>query len=254
LRGRSAFNTSRADYSQFGKTCLEKGSFYLSLGRSVLNIAFPGPSSGRNGALRKTILDLELSKRDANLAPLFELEKQSKAKSTWIGLETIAYEIVAHFKPKTVVELGSYGGFSTCALGLALSRAVPGSKLYAVDTWQGDAQTGGYDEDVYQDFLTKRRALGLEDIIVPMRMTFAEARKKIPSEIDLLHIDGWHTFKAVSNDFKMFRPMVARGGIVMFHDVYTVITQMRVFWSIISRLYPSCLIPYSHGLGVIRLP
>ena len=50
-------------------------------------------------------------------------------------------------------------------------------------------------------------------------MTFEKASHVIEHGIDLLHIDGWHTYRAVSTDFNQFRPLLAPGAIVMFHDV-----------------------------------
>jgi predicted O-methyltransferase YrrM len=217
-----------------------------------IDLFCPGPSSGRSGSLRQKILDLELTKRDVNLDRLFAIEQSSPVKSAWVGLGTLAYEIVTHFKPKKIVELGSFGGFSTCAMGLALKHLGEG-QIFAVDTWAGDPHTGLYGDEVYEAFLFKRKDLGLTNTICPLRMTFEEASRHITSEIDLLHVDGWHTFRAVNNDFRLFRRHLSPGSLVLFHDVYTGFAQMRFFWAIISRRYPSCLIPYSHGLGIIQI-
>jgi predicted O-methyltransferase YrrM len=221
--------------------------------RSAIDGFLPGPADGRNGALRQQILELELKKRDRNLRELFELEKGSPAPSAWVGLGTIAYEIVTHFRPQRIVELGSFGGFSTCVMGLALRDLNQGGQVYAVDSWTGDKHTGSYGEQVYESFLRARRKLGLDTTIVPLRMTFEEASRHIKPGIDLLHIDGFHTFKAVSNDFKCFRPLLIPNAVVLFHDVYTGFRGMRLFWALISRRFPSHLIPYSHGLGVIQV-
>ena len=219
----------------------------------ALDLAFPGPLSGRSGPLRQQILDLEMTKRDSKLGRLFELEEQAPARSAWVGLGTIAYEIVSHFKPKRIVELGSFGGFSTFAMALALRDLGQGGKIYAVDTWEGDDNTGPYGEVVYQNFLRTRRELGLEETVCPLRMTFKEASTRIEPGVHLLHVDGLHTFRAVSDDFKCFRHHLMPGAIVLFHDVYTGFPQMRIFWALISRRFPSYRIPYSHGLGVLQI-
>ena len=172
-----------------------------------------------------------------------------------MGLGTIAYEIIQHFKPEKVVELGSARGFSTFAMGLALRDLGAGGQLYAVDTWKGDDHIGSYGEEVYRGFLESRRILDLESTVQPMRMTFEEASKIITPPIDLLHVDGLHTFTAVARDFKQFRRHLTPGAIVLFHDVYTTwFPQMRLFWALMSRRYPSYLIPYQHGLGVLQIP
>ena len=37
--------------------------------------------------------------------------------------------------------------------------------------------------------------------------------------IDLLFIDGDHTYVGVKMDFEMYRPLVRKGGIIAFHDI-----------------------------------
>ncbi len=204
-------------------------------------------------ALQAELTRLEASKSESPLQQLMRLQdRNGQVPTAWRDLGAIAYELVRSHRPRTVVELGSFGGFSACALALALKDHVPGSRLYAVDTWKGDPHTGAYDEQVYQQFLSFRRELGLEEIIIPLRMTFTEAREQIPNDIDLLHIDGWHTFGAVRRDFRLFQPRLAPQALVLFHDVNTHFLGMRLFWLLASLRHPTALVPYSHGLGVLR--
>lgn len=196
---------------------------------------------------------LEISKSETPLQQLIQRQdRNGQVPTAWRDLGAIAYELVRSHRPRTVVELGSFGGFSTCALALALKEHVPGSRLYAVDTWKGDPHTGNYEEQVYEQFLSFRRELGLDEIIIPLRMTFAEARQQIPHDIDLLHIDGWHTFGAVRRDFRLFQPRLAAEALVLFHDVNAHFLGMRLFWLLASLKHPSALVPYSHGLGVLH--
>lgn len=203
-------------------------------------------------ALSTELRGLESRKSDQNIDRLLQLQSGCAIQSAWHGLGAIGYELAAHLKPRHVVELGSFGGFSTCCLGLALRDHSPGSILHAVDTWQGDPHAGFYSEDVWGQFSRLRSALGLEDVIVPMRMTFEEAAAKISEPIDLLHIDGWHTFQAVRHDLNLFRSKLAPGATVIFHDVNTHFVGMRIFWLWLSLIRPTALVPYSHGLGVAR--
>jgi predicted O-methyltransferase YrrM len=213
----------------------------------------PGPKTGRSGALRGTVLQLEARKSDRNLQKLLDFEQRSPARSAWAGLGTIAYEIVRHYRPTRIVELGSFAGFSTCAMGLAMKDAgIPG-QIYAVDCWEGDGDTKRYGEEVYQWFLACRKELGLEHVIVPLRMTFEEAAKKVEPGIDLLHVDGWHKFRAVRHDFATFRPHLRKGGLAMFHDVNHGFRGMRLFWRMVAMRYPHYLIPYGCGLGVVQV-
>lgn len=204
---------------------------------------------------RKLVAELNLlesRKSDRNIDRLLQLHGQCTIQSAWHGLGSIGYELTAHLRPKHVVELGSFGGFSTCCLGLALRDHSPGATLRAVDTWQGDPHAGFYAEDVWGQFSRLRTELDLEDVIFPMRMTFEEAVTKISEPIDLLHIDGWHTIQAVRHDLNLFRSKLAPGATVIFHDVNTHFFGMRIFWLWLSLMRPTALVPYSHGLGVAR--
>ena len=67
--------------------------------------------------------------------------------------------------------------------------------------WVGDPQAGSYGEDVYaelRDFHNVRYAAFSQLV----RRTFDEANGDFADgTIDLLHIDGFHTYDAVRHDF-----------------------------------------------------
>jgi predicted O-methyltransferase YrrM len=206
----------------------------------------------RDLALQTEIDRLAALDSAAALRPLEEIQDNtSNIATTWRGLGSVGYQIVRQFRPRVAVELGSFGGFSTCALGLALRDHVPGGRLYAVDTWQGDAHAGNYAGEVLNQFTRFRQTLGLEEVIVPLRMTFEEAVRHVPRGIELLHIDGLHSWRAVSRDFRTYRPLLAPKALVLFHDVNAHFLGMRLFWLLASRRYQTALVPFSCGLGVL---
>ena len=94
------------------------------------------------------------------------------------------------------------------------------SELHAVDTWAGDPHTGEYGEEVYQSFTGVLDRGFRTDKVALHRMTFDQALEKFDDEsVDLLHIDGFHTYEAVAHDYETWLPKLASGGIVLFHDV-----------------------------------
>lgn len=210
--------------------------------------------SFENLQLRDEIMGLEARKTLAPLAGLEALQAGTGVwPSAWRELGPIGYQIVRHYSPSVIVELGSFGGYSTGALALAARENGVGH-VYAVDTWEGDPHVGFTDESIYLQFERMRTSLDLAAWITPLRMTFAEAASKIHSPVNLLHIDGWHTFRAVRRDLATYRHLLAPGAIVLFHDVNTVFPGMRIFWLLMTLRFPAVLLPYSHGLGVLRIP
>lgn len=71
-----------------------------------------------------------------------------------------------------------------------------------------------------------------------IRSTFDEALDQFQDEtINLLHIDGYHTYEAVSHDYRTWLPKVAKNGIVLFHDIEVKSGDFGVykFWDEVKR-------------------
>ena len=113
----------------------------------------------------------------------------------------------------SVVEIGSYLGASTCFLAAGVSSRQ--GKVYAVDTWTNIAMTEG-PRDTFADFL--RHTKSFEESIVVMRGMSEEVGKGFPRCIDLLFIDGDHSYEGVCSDIRTWLPKVKNGGVLMFHD------------------------------------
>lgn len=58
--------------------------------------------------------------------------------------------------------------------------------------------------------------------------------------IDLLFIDGDHTYEGVKQDFEMYNPLVKEGGLIVFHDIWntpTTTNGVKQFWNEIKTRY-----------------
>jgi hypothetical protein len=130
------------------------------------------------------------------------------------------------------------------------------TKCYAVDTWRGDEQAGLYDETVFAEVNAhnERRYAAFSRLL---RMTFDEALSQFSGEsIDLLHIDGLHTYEAVRHDFEAWLPKLAPGAVVMFHDTAVREGNFGVWklWEELQARYTHNIeFSHSHGLGVLQL-
>src|SRR5258708_46613 len=84
-----------------------------------------------------------------DLDPLFARGGRVGVASAWYGHVPFAHWIVGAAEPGTLVELGAHNGVSYSAFCEAVVRNGLETRCFAVDTWQGDDQTGRYGEEVY---------------------------------------------------------------------------------------------------------
>ena len=214
--------------------------------KAILKKNFPFLS----GELRSQIKCMEAVKTDWNTIELAGFSEMRN--SAWFRLGSLAYEIVKVSRPKVIVELGSHMGYSALVMALSLKKNnIPG-KVFAIDTWEGDPHAGYYGEEVYTTLQQRVDSLGLANHIELVRDTFEKARKQFKA-IEMLHIDGLHTYKAALGDFDCYKECLHAGSLVLFHDVNTHFKEMRKLWRQMTWKYESCIVPYSHGLGIIRI-
>jgi hypothetical protein len=165
-----------------------------------------------------------------------------------------AYWVIDHLRPSVFVELGTHTGNSYFAFCQSILENNTGTKAFAVDSWAGDAHAGFYDEEVFDSVRARNQAFASFSTL--LRTTFDLASEAFENNsVDLLHIDGLHTYEAVKNDFEKWLPKMTSNGMVILHDtnVHREDFGVHKFWSEISQNYRSMEFFHSHGLGVIQL-
>lgn len=164
-----------------------------------------------------------------------------------------AFVLMDLLAPRNFVELGAHKGDSYFAFCQAVTRLGLPTRCYAVDSWRGDVHTSEYADTVFAEFKAwhdPRYAA----FSAPMRMTFDDASSKFEDgSIDLLHIDGTHTYDAVKHDFETWKPKLSERGVVLFHDVNVRRDDFGVwkFWSEISAGRAHFEFLHGNGLGVL---
>jgi MMP 1-O-methyltransferase len=116
-----------------------------------------------------------------------------------------------------IVEIGSWKGRST--VWLAAGARLRGAKVYAVDPHIGSREDP--QAATLAEFRENLARAGVADHVEPLVMTSAEAVRVIDGEIELLFIDGDHSYEGVRRDAALWLPRLVEGGTVMFHDVGT---------------------------------
>jgi hypothetical protein len=173
--------------------------------------------------------------------------------STWAGHIPFMFLAFSLAKPRVFVELGVDLGASFVAACEAADRFHVNTRCFGIDTWQGDDHARYSDGEAVFPALrtfiaTRYPACSL------LRLTFDEANTQFRDKsIDLLHIDGLHTYEAVAHDFETWLPKLSEQSIVLFHDteVRTQNFGVHRFWSEIIARYRHFQFTHSSGLGVL---
>jgi hypothetical protein len=129
------------------------------------------------------------------------------------------------------------------------------TKCFAVDTWEGDDHTGLYGESVYE-YVKAFNDTYYSTFSALIRSTFDDALKDFgEGSVDLLHIDGFHTYEAVQHDFGAWNPKLSDRSVVLFHDISVRADDFGVWklWEELSSKYPSFSFEHSSGLGVLAV-
>lgn len=117
----------------------------------------------------------------------------------------------------TIVEIGSYHGKSAVNLAYSVRKHGKSAKIYCVDTWRNENIEFAKDVDVYQHFLDN--TVQFRDDITTLRGRSEEVGAAWDrGPIDVLFVDGDHSFEGVTADIRAWVPRVKTGGLLLFHD------------------------------------
>ncbi|WP_217126770.1 glycosyltransferase [Hydrogenophilus thiooxidans] len=172
----------------------------------------------------------------------------------WVGHIPFARFLIDQAQPKTFVELGTHTGNSFFAFCQAVRESHLATQCFAIDTWLGDPHAGHYSDDVFEDVAAYTHH-HYASFATLLRTTFDDARRHFPKHtIDILHIDGLHTYEAVSHDLTTWFDAVKPGGYILFHDTAVRDRDFGVWrlWSELTKRHPYHLhFPHANGLGVL---
>jgi hypothetical protein len=185
--------------------------------------------------------------------PVCLAETERSVISAWQGHVPFAMWLTSVLRPRIMVELGTHNGLSYCAMCQAKQALNYDARFYAIDTWQGDSQAGYYAEDVLED-LRRHHDPRYARFSRLIQSTFDDAHSQIAdASVDLLHIDGLHTYEAVRHDWETWQPKLSKRAVVLFHDTAVRKEGFGVWklWAEISRDRPHFEFRHSAGLGVL---
>jgi predicted O-methyltransferase YrrM len=145
----------------------------------------------------------------------------------------LLYELTKKYCLKNfAVEIGSYCGKSACYIGQACKENK--TYLMTIDHHRGseeqqygeeyfDPDEYNYDKEIVDTLPTLLKNIQkfrFEEVILPVVNSSELASKEIENNIDLVFIDGSHTFESARNDYMSWKNKIRIGGILAIHDVY----------------------------------
>jgi hypothetical protein len=175
-------------------------------------------------------------------------------QSAWLGHAPFLKFLIRELNPETYVELGVHNGFSYFVACQAIVENSLRTSTFAVDHWKGDSQAGFFNEEIYQQVQNQNQRYSSFSTL--LKMGFDQAATQFaPNSIELLHIDGFHTFNEVSHDFESWLPLMSKEGIILFHDIHVYRDDFGVYelWQSLKSKYKTIEFTHSHGLGVLFL-
>jgi predicted O-methyltransferase YrrM len=203
-----------------------------------------------------------------------------------LGFGHLFYGLTRALRPQTVLVIGSKAGFAPICFALGLkdneghgivgveceatllaSTESRSTKLDFVDPsfsidradvshWYG---IGQWDDPAAVE--RKWAEFDVQDIIRHHKTTSQDYVRtlKTGDTIDLMYVDGDHSYEGITHDFEAFHPFLSEKGVVLAHDVDPVFEQeypeaggYRAYCEIPDSLYEKTRLPFYPGLAICR--
>ena len=197
-----------------------------------------------------------MNKLDLLAHPLcFHLPDRLTQILSWQEHIPFAMFLVEILRPRVIVELGTHAGDSYCAFCQAVSELRLETRCYAVDSWEGDPHSGFYGAEVLED-LRQYHDPRYGSFSRLIQSTFDEAVQYFADgSIDLLHIDGYHSYEAVKHDLETWLPKLSSNAVLLLHDTNVHEREFGIgrYWEEIKHRYSHFEFLHGHGLGILAI-
>ncbi len=150
-------------------------------------------------------------------------------------------KLITPIRPKVILEIGTASGGTLFLLSKCSS---PDALIISIDLPEGRFG-GGYPskyKTVYKTFASRNQKMFFLRKDSHKSSSVRKIKKILNKRrIDVLFIDGDHTYEGVKKDFDLYSPLVKKNGIIAFHDIVVVPPEkelnvdVNIFWNEIKE-------------------
>ncbi len=158
--------------------------------------------------------------------------RRSSEIGGWLfeGEHEALWELATRDVSGNILEIGSWMGKSACILAGACVDHHPDTVVLCIDTFtmSGTEQQQkhheklvGHAQGTFYDFITSAKRLGYYGHVIPIGQYSQCALKIVKGPLRLAFIDGAHDYANVESEVTLVLPLIAPGGSIALHDVYS---------------------------------
>jgi predicted O-methyltransferase YrrM len=135
----------------------------------------------------------------------------------------LLYRLVEHFRPQTIIELGTSIGIST----LYMSMANPFAKVYTIEGCTTKSEQAATNFNTLQVSNVEQQ-IGRFDLVLPDLLSQVV-------KLDFAFIDGNHTYEATIENFEMLLRSAHNDTVFVFDDIHWSVSMQKAWDEIIDH-------------------
>jgi len=185
---------------------------------------------GHETSFRTEPLPKNLEPLDGYFGTFFELMRQTLAAGgSELGLAMSLFSLAVSTRATNVLEIGRFKGLSTLALASALKFIDAGWEESSHHKQRPDIDYPAFEAPRQRRLIsidpvpTAEATALIERAGLTKYVAFVNYRSdavKVQGELDLLFIDGDHSYEGCARDVMQYVPFVRPGGYFILHDYY----------------------------------
>jgi hypothetical protein len=175
--------------------------------------------------------------------------------SEWLEHASFGFWLVGALRPRVIVDLSTGDGYSLAVFCQAVQSLNLDSRCYGIDQWEGQPHEKANGEEIFRA-ISDHNDAHYKSFSSLIRSDFDQACAHFEDgSIDLLHINGFRSYKAVLAEYTAWRPRLSDSSVVLFHGTNACERGLGVarLWQDLANDYKHFQFLHGLGLGVLGM-